>query len=375
MPDLAESTNKGYYTLLTEKVNYKVLAVIPPALTVLMLLIVAVKGVELGIDFKGGTWIEVLTANEISSETEDAITQSLIAAGFSDVKTYVGWDVGSRQNKITVATTSVVEKEEVSPILMPYIGELLDSDMATASLAEKPSADLQDRLSSILKQRIDLSYDEGVLTIIALEIDEESLESALNYATNTEIDVTVTKKNFNSRTVGPTLGKTFREQGFKAIIAAYILITIVVFIAFRSFIPSFAVLQAAICDPIIAFGCMALLGIPLEPATLAALLMLIGYSVDSDVLITSRTLKRRGYSVNENIDSAMNTGLFMTGTTIIVMIVMIIVSSTLTQIITLYNIAVVLLLGLIADLMTTWFTNAGILRWYLEVPGGRKIFK
>lgn len=375
MPDVEEYTKKGYYSRITERVNYKILAAIPPALAVVMVFVLLVNGVELGIDFKGGTWMEVLTDREVSAVTEAEINQRLVDAGLSDVKLYVGWDVGSGKTKITIATISVVEKEDVTLILEPYIGQLLESDVARGSYPAKPSADLADRLSAILKERVDVEYADNVLTVTALDLDEESLESALSYAGGAGADMSVEKKNFNSRTVGPTLGKTFREQGLKAVIAAYILITVVVFFAFRSVIPSVAVLQAAICDPLIAFGLMSVFGIPLEPATLAALLMLIGYSVDSDILITSRVLRRRSIGVDERIDSAMNTGLFMTGTTIVVMIVMIIVSSTLTQIMTLYNIALVLLLGLVVDLMTTWFTNAGILKWYLEVPGGRKLFR
>ncbi|MFH1788796.1 MAG: protein translocase subunit SecF [Candidatus Altiarchaeota archaeon] len=374
MPDVEEYTKKGYYSRITERVNYKVLAAIPPVITAVMVVVLLVNGVELGIDFKGGTWIEVLTDRGITPDTQAQIQASLVDAGFDDVKLYVGWDVGSGKNKITIATINVVNKTDVTPLLAPYVGELLESDVARGSYAGKPSADLPDRLSAILKQRVDVGYEGGVLTVTALDLEAESLESALEYAGGVRPDMIVEKKNFNSRTVGPTLGKTFREQGVKAIIAAYILITVVVFFAFRNLVPSVAVLQAAVCDPLIAFGLMSVFGIPLEPATLAALLMLIGYSVDSDILITSRVLKRRGVEVNQSIDGAMNTGLFMTGTTIVVMIVMIVVSSTLTQIMTLYNIALVLLLGLIVDLMTTWFTNAGILKWYLEVPGGRKIF-
>ena len=365
MPDVEEYTKKGYYSRITERVNYKILAAIPPALAVVMVFVLLVNGVELGIDFKGGTWMEVLTDREVSAVTEAEINQRLVDAGLSDVKLYVGWDVGSGKTKITIATISVVEKEDVTLILEPYIGQLLESDVARGSYPAKPSADLADRLSAILKERVDVEYADNVLTVTALDLDEESLESALSYAGGAGADMSVEKKNFNSR----------REQGLKAVIAAYILITVVVFFAFRSVIPSVAVLQAAICDPLIAFGLMSVFGIPLEPATLAALLMLIGYSVDSDILITSRVLRRRSIGVDERIDSAMNTGLFMTGTTIVVMIVMIIVSSTLTQIMTLYNIALVLLLGLVVDLMTTWFTNAGILKWYLEVPGGRKLFR
>ena len=117
---------------------------------------------------------------------------------------------------------------------------------------------------------------------------------------------------------------------------------------------------------------MVFLGIPLEPATLAALLMLIGYSVDTDILLTARTLKQKISGVNESIDDAMVTGLTMTFATLIVMVIMIVISKMFTQIDTLYNIAVVLFFGLVTDIPATWFTNAGIIKWYLESPGGRK---
>ncbi len=374
MPEVEEIRVKGYYSRLIERVNYKVLAVLPLAFALLMALVVLTRGVELGIDFKGGTWIEVLTDKDLTPEIQAQIQEGLKAKGLQDVKLYVGWDVESGKNKLTIASTSVVGKDEIASVVSPYVGELLDSDVAKAAYAGKPSADLADRLSAILKQRVDVAEEDGELVITALDLDEASLQSALAYSSGQTLDVRVEKKNLNSRTVGATLGKTFKEQGIKALIAAYVLISIVVFVAYRTIVPSIAVLQAAVCDPLIAFGFMSLLGIPLEPATLAALIMLIGYSVDSDILITSRTLRQRGRSVDESIDSALGTGLMMTGTTIAVMTVMLIVSSTLTQITTLYNISLVLLIGLIADLFTTWFTNAGILKWYLEVPGGRKLF-
>jgi preprotein translocase subunit SecF len=85
-----------------------------------------------------------------------------------------------------------------------------------------------------------------------------------------------------------------------------------------------------------------------------------------------RVLRERRGTVDHRIDDAMKTGLTMTGTTLAVMVVVYVVSTKLTQIYTLKNIASVLLLGLMADLFTTWFTNAGILKWYLEKPGRRR---
>ncbi len=35
------------------------------------------------------------------------------------------------------------------------------------------------------------------------------------------------------------------------------------------------------------------------------------------------------------------------------------------------NIALVLIFGLIADLINTWYFNAGLLKWYMETPAAR----
>lgn len=231
-------------------------------------------------------------------------------------------------------------------------------------------------ISSSIAQHVSTDYDDNILTITALEIDASELESALNFYFEEDIALTVKTKNFNIREVGPTLGKTFRDQGVDALIVAFILMAVVIFFAFKDVVPSFAVMLAATCDAILALGAMSLLGIPLEPATLAAILMLIGYSVDSDIVLTAKVLKERmGGSVEDRINSAMKTGLTMTGTTLSVMAVIFVVSSTITQIPTFYNIAAVLLLGLTADLATTWFTNAGILKWHMESDRRFKKYK
>ncbi|MDD2615148.1 MAG: preprotein translocase subunit SecF, partial [Methanosarcina sp.] len=108
--------------------------------------------------------------------------------------------------------------------------------------------------------------------------------------------------------------------------------------------------------------------------TLAALLMLIGYSVDSDILLTNRVIKRRGM-VEEKISRAMHTGITMTTTTLAALAVMYIVSTfsylvipSFTQITLLSQISIVLIAGLIADIMNTWLLNTAVLRWYVTKP-------
>lgn len=361
------------YTRLTEKVNYKTLIFVPIILSILMIFLIFTQGIPLGIDFKGGTLIEILTEKDIDQLTLNKLETDLMNLGLEDLKIYMGKDFETHMNRITIVTTTIVETENVEGIIAKYIGELRESDTALVELTEKPPAELKDKLGTRLKERVDIEFDRdsNILKISAIDLDKEELESALSFYLNRKIVVELQKKNSNIGKVEPALGEKFREEGIKAAIIAYILMASVIFFAFRDFIPSIAVILAATCDAIIAMGCMSIFEILLEPASLVAILMLVGYSVDSDILLTTRILKRKTGGMNERIDSAMKTGLTMTGTTLVVMLVILIISSTLTQISTLRSIASVLLLGLLADLATTWFMNAGILKWYVEEKGGK----
>lgn len=188
-------------------------------------------------------------------------------------------------------------------------------------------------------------------------------------------DVTDTYQNVEIRQIGPVYGKDLQNQALKAVFFSFVGMSLVVFIIFRTFVPSAAVVLSAFCDIMIAVAFMDLVGVELSLGTVAALLMLIGYSVDSDILLTTRVLKRRG-EVEENITNAMGTGITMTTTTLAALIVMYIVATysylvipSFSQINLLSDISIVLIFGLVADIMNTWLTNVSILRWYVQREG------
>lgn len=168
--------------------------------------------------------------------------------------------------------------------------------------------------------------------------------------------------------MGETFGKTLQSQALWALLFAFVLMAIVVFVSFRIFIPSVAVVVSALSDIAITAAFMDVFGITLSLGTTAALLMLIGYSVDSDILLTTRLLKRQGKQ-DEKFSGAFRTGIIMTTTTLTAVLVMFIVFS-LGQVFLIRDIAAVLLIGLIIDMMNTWMLNAGLLKWYLN-RGGR----
>jgi preprotein translocase subunit SecF len=169
--------------------------------------------------------------------------------------------------------------------------------------------------------------------------------------------------------IGETFGKTLQSQAVLALIFSFIGMSIVVFLSFRNFVPSGAVVLSAFADIAMTAAVMNVVGIPLSLGTLAALLMLIGYSVDSDILLTNRVLKRQG-KLNEKLTGAFHTGIIMTSTTLAAIAAMFIVAW-FGSVLILMEIAAVLLIGLVFDMMNTWLTNAGILKWYVLKGGGK----
>jgi preprotein translocase subunit SecF len=169
------------------------------------------------------------------------------------------------------------------------------------------------------------------------------------------------------RSVGPLLSKQSLTQVYYALAFAFIFMSITVFIIFRNLVPSLAVILAAFCDIIIAIGGMSVFGIPLSLASVGALLMLIGYSVDTDILLTTRVLKRREGTINERAKDAMKTGFTMAAAAIgSMMALYLVVKFFMPYAQVLDQIAAVLIIGLVADVLATWLMNLGILRWYME---------
>ncbi len=169
--------------------------------------------------------------------------------------------------------------------------------------------------------------------------------------------------------IGETFGKSLQYQAVIALLFSFIGMTIVIFVAFRTFVPAGAVVLSAFADMVMTAAVMNIVGIQLTLGTVAALLMLIGYSVDSDILLTNRVLKRQG-KLHDKLAGAFRTGIIMTSTTIAAVTAMFIVSW-LGSVEMLWEISAVLLIGLIADIFNTWLTNAGILKWYVQKGGGK----
>jgi preprotein translocase subunit SecF len=168
-------------------------------------------------------------------------------------------------------------------------------------------------------------------------------------------------KDYSIQTVGPTLGKAFFEQALIALIFAFLFMAGAAFVIFRKPVLSLRIIFSAFADIIETLVLSQIIGIKLSLATFAAILLLIGYSADDDVMLTARVTKGTG-EINERIKRARKTAFTMIGATAVALLSLFLITSS-TVII---QIASIMLIGLTFDLINTWMFNAPVLRWYAE---------
>ncbi len=232
-------------------------------------------------------------------------------------------------------------------------------------------------------------------------------EKQRELASAIESQLKLTKDDYSLNMINPSLGESFFRQIFKALIMAFAFMGAVVFLCFAnntmakiivvalSFtaalvvffadsifsyaialvlgivtlyyfikysIPSVAVILAAFSDIVITLAIFNLTGMKLSTAGVAAFLMLIGYSVDTDILLSTRVLRRKEGTVMDAIYSAIKTGLTMQVITLVALVMGLFFS----QSEVLKQIMLILFIGLLVDIINTWIQNVGILRMYLE---------
>ena len=198
------------------------------------------------------------------------------------------------------------------------------------------------------------------------------LENNVNSSTFTSA-INGKAKVISYNEIGPVLSEEAMGQIYIAMIFAFLFMAVTVFIVFREPVPSVAIILAALCDILIALGGMSIFKIPLSIASVGALLMLIGYSVDTDILLTTRLLKRREGTVESRAKNAMYTGLTMSFAAIAAMSILFVVTKLIMpEATTLLNISAVLVMGLIGDILSTWLMNLGILKTYIDWRQSKK---
>ena len=219
---------------------------------------------------------------------------------------------------------------------------------------------ISDKLDDVnIRQISDLATQKQIAVIVETRSEQgqtkKVLEDYLGYTLN--------EVNSSFEFTGSSLSSSFYNQLLIALLVAFVLMALVIFIQFKTFVPSMAVILSAFADILMPLVVVDILGIKISSAGIVAFLMLIGYSVDTDILLTNKVLRREGKSLNRKIIESFKTGITMTLTAIASVVAALLIAGPYSSV--LYQIFLIMMFGLIFDIFNTWLTNVSIIKWYV----------
>ena len=222
--------------------------------------------------------------------------------------------------------------------------------------------DLATKLSVNARKLADFTTGKQLGLIIETDkTDSEVLQTSLEEY----LQIKLTGDNYSVEQTSPSLGSSFYTELLIALLFSFIFMSIVVFIAFRSIAPSIAVVFAAFTDIVITLAIVDFIGMKISAAGIIGFLLVIGYSIDTDMLLTTRAIKRSEGTLFERMFGSVKTGLTMLGTTFTALTI----GYLLTTSDVLKEIFIIIIIALIVDVFSTYFTNSGILKIWCDRKG------
>ncbi|MBS3067358.1 hypothetical protein J4450_01535 [Candidatus Micrarchaeota archaeon] len=349
--------------------NYKLL-MIPPLLLIILSLYY-IPQIKLGVDFKGGTLITLtLDENIDTTALKTNLESENIKADIKVFETTFGYKA-----EIEIEQSDILLKaDELKTSFNSKIGlvERLEVNTTNNTAALPEYLEKRREINVVTNELFTLTKnDKKAEEISNLNELRKEMNNAYNkvYSDYRDqiakpIEKTVKYSSISVQSVSPALSIRFIDKAKNVVILSAILSTIFVFLFFRKLIPAAAVIIGSASDVTIALGAMGLFGIPFTLPSFAALLMLVGFSLDTDVLLTKRMLDRPGNN-REKAWGALKTGATMSIAAIIAFAVLFLIANA-TRITTYFDISAVALAGLVGDLFATWGINAVLILWYME---------
>lgn len=296
-------------------------------LTAAGLVSLAVKGgPEYGIDFKGGAVMNVRFA---SAPQVDRVRSAIGAKIAGEISVQ---EVTSGKNEIMIGTEMKGEKElETVRATMvqtldttfgqPQSGKLDFNNATQSSFAERMRGPLQragvplseQQLQDLAKALMDFRNTPPRSGLIG------SLDEVTGVAGVTPAVVTAMKQECylapfairNVEVVGPKVGSELRSKALQATLLA--LAGMLVYIGFRfEFVYGFAAVLAVFHDMIITLGLFSLFNKPLDLTVVAALLTLVGYSMNDTIVVFDRIRENLRLSRKTSFDELVNASINQT---------------------------------------------------------------
>ena len=166
--------------------------------------------------------------------------------------------------------------------------------------------------------------------------------------------------------VGPKVGDELRQKGLMAIVMS--LIGILIYIAFRfEWRFAMAAIGAEIYDVMITLGAISLFSIDVNLDTLAAVLTVIGYSLNDKIIIFDRIRESIATSksvaldaiINESVSATLSRTLLTSGTTLMVVLTLFFYGGDM-----IHGFSLVLMVGIVTGTLSSIYIASPMLLWF-----------
>jgi preprotein translocase subunit SecF len=306
-------------------------------------------GIRYGIDFRGGTNVDVRFAQPPNI---DQLRGGLQAQGLGNSEIQSIGDIANpNSNEVMIFVEQTGQKDQA---LDEGKAKVLTALKATYGVADSSKPDFNSitptALANFLAQRDPLGlsvsagdkYQQLAKSLLAFRDKENNgvisnLDSLAKASGATPVIVAVIKDNYslapfairNVEIVGPKVGAELRNQAIR--VTLYALAGMLVYIAFRfEWVFGVAAVLAVFHDVLITLGLFKIFGFEISLTVIAALLTLVGYSMNDTIVIfdrireNNRLLRKEPFAavVNKSINQTLSRTILTSGLTFLTVLVL-----------------------------------------------------
>ncbi|MGI5867070.1 MAG: protein translocase subunit SecF [Syntrophaceticus schinkii] len=168
-----------------------------------------------------------------------------------------------------------------------------------------------------------------------------------------------------NRSVGPTVGKELRNKAILSLAIAFALMIVYITIRFE-LLSGLAAVSALVHDILVTVGLVSLFGLEVDGAFIAALLTIVGYSINATIVLFDRIRENMGKrKKSESLDELIHNSIMQTmarSINTVVAVVLALVALLVFGGVTIKGFITILLIGVIAGCYSSIFISSPL--WY-----------
>ena len=205
--------------------------------------------------------------------------------------------------------------------------------------------------------------------------DIENIQASISQALSKKFG----KGGFEIRkveTVGPKVGKDLREKGLLAVIISWVMMLIYVTFRFKHFSFGVGGIVALAHDVLITVGAFSLTNREIDLTIVAALLTIIGFSINDTIVIYDRVRENRRKApsaslpevINQSINETLSRTIITTGTVLLAVMALLLFGGGV-----IHNFAFAMLVGCISGTYSTlYIASPVVILWEEKFKGKKK---